>query len=190
MRLLVIPDRIAASMKTAPEEYRERAWRDYETMAKWLPPGVRSILDIGCGLAGVDVFLAVATGATDINLMDGDGTAPRKMGFVDGTKAWSNVRDGAELFRANLPGVRVSCRKLDAVNVPCDLLISLKSWAHHYPASTYMGLAVKSLRKGGRIIVDIRTGTDGLKDFEAAGFAPLGVCHETVKAKRYVLAHA
>lgn len=186
---LIIPPYIAETMKLSAEDYEARITRDFETIEPWLPAKVSSVLDIGCGLAGVNVLIAnwCSGACKKINLLDGDGTAHRKVGFVANTKAWSDVNRGAEVVRANLPGtVKVAAFTTAEKKIPCDLLISLKSWAHHYSAQTYMALAVASLRKKGRMILDIRTGTDGLKAFEAAGFKSIAVCHETAKAKRHV----
>ena len=44
--------------------------------------------------------------------------------------------------------------------IPCDVMISLLSWGFHYPVSTYSDLAVRSLRSGGTLILDVRKGTD------------------------------
>ena len=134
-----------------PQEYLDRITRDFEAIEPWLPAKVSSVLDIGCGLAGVNVLIAKATGCKKINLIDGDGTGPRKMGFVENTPPWFDVNIGAEFVRKNTSGVAVKAFHQSEKSIPCDLLISLKSWAHHYSAETYMALAVASLRKKGEL---------------------------------------
>lgn len=172
-----------------PELYLDRITRDFDTIKPWLPARGESILDIGCGLAGVNVLLARATGAKVINLIDGNGFGPRKMGFVENTTAWFDVNVGAEFIRRNTSGLTVLPFWPDeAANdvIACDLLISLKSWGHHYPVEIYLGLAQRSVRAGGRMVLDIRTGTDGVAVLEASGFKSLGIAYSTVKADRHV----
>lgn len=187
---LIIPPRAAALLGDNAEKYRARVLRDFETIKPWLPKSVSRIVDIGCGLAGVDVHLARETKARSVVLIDGDGTGSRKMGFVDNTRAWSDVEIGAELVEANLPGISIygfaegNIKK--STWLWCDLLISLKSWCHHYPAETYLGLVQRSLEFHGRMILDIRTGTNGLAVLEAGGFRSIGIAYSTAKADRHV----
>lgn len=184
---LIVPPRAAALLGENAEKWQARVLRDFETIKPWLPQSVTTIVDIGCGLAGVDVLLARETRAKEIVLVDGDGTGYRKMGFVPGTSAWFDVGIGAELVKKNLRGKKVEARAADPnLTIPCDLLISLKSWGHHYTVDEYLGLAQRSLRPGGRLILDIRNGTKGGVTLATRGFNCIGVAYWTVKADRMV----
>ena len=48
-----------------------------------------------------------------------------------------------------------------------DLVISLISWGFHYPVAVYADQVREILRPGGRVILDVRKGTDGREQLEA-----------------------
>jgi len=131
-------------------------------------------LDIGCGLAVIDVFLARISKVSTIRLMDGEKNIPRITGIKPSTLAWADVGIGTDIVKRNVKGGAVVYRHTadphPAAPIPVDLIISTRSWAHHYAASTYMDLARKSLSYGNPVIVDIRNGTSGMQDFLDAGF--------------------
>lgn len=149
-----------------------------------------SVLDIGSGLAGIDVLIANAFGTKEFHLMDGSGVGDKLNKYNDfATDAWDDVARGEKLMRANVSDdvvIKTYHANRD-LTIPVDLIISLKSWAHHYPAYTYMDLAKRSLNPGGHIIVDIRGKTKGVQDFLDAGFTVHSVVDGTSKkCKRYV----
>lgn len=141
-----------------------------EVVADFLP--ARS-LDIGCGLAVIDVFLARA-GVSTIRLMDGAANIPRITGIKEGTQAWADVGIGTDVVKRNVRGGAVVYRHVaDAYPpspIPVDMIISTRSWGHHYAMSTYLDLARKSLSYGNPLIVDVRTGTNGKQELLDAGF--------------------
>lgn len=114
----------------------------------FLPVEVESILDIGCGMAGIDVFLKRRYPKASLLLLDGDGDDPRD-GWNEQLDAFSSRSVAAELLAAN--GVSVD-RWLDVNTTEplvADLVISLASWGYHYPLSTYKvsGFCIADLRK-------------------------------------------
>ncbi len=64
-----------------------------------------------------------------------------------------------------------------------DVVISLLAWGFHFPVSTYLDWVCSCLAAGGRLIMDVRRGTDGMKPL-AARFSKLSVISETAKAQR------
>lgn len=133
-----------------------------------------TILDIGCGLAGIDALAARHGLAREFHLLDGDGTGPKVQGFSSYAPApWNDVRIGAEVVATNAPpGVEIRTHAADpTLTIPADVILSLRAWGHHFPVSVYAGLARRSLRPGGRIIMDIRRGSGGIADMAEAGFA-------------------
>lgn len=126
-----------------------------------LPKKVARILDIGCGMAGIDVVLKRIYPAAELWLLDGDGVDPRD-GWLDERGAFSS-RDAANaLLAAN--GVKadrwINVNTKEALEA--DLVISLASWGYHYPLSTYnvtRGLCIADLRKAkeparGKVLVE------------------------------------
>lgn len=134
----------------------------------------RSILDIGCGWAIIDVLIARHVSVTEIHLIDGDGNGDneKKAGFKDDTKAWNDVRFGGAIVRENLnSSVEVIEHFADPekINIQVDLIISCRSWGHHFPISVYADAVRRCLKSGGFVITDIRNNTDGLQQLEAIG---------------------
>jgi len=168
--------------------------REFEELVTWLPASDGGgVLDIGCGLAAIDVMLARALLLRSIHLLDGEADRPQeRVKFrPGGTQAWNDVRIGGLLVSENLPPAEEPA----TVNTYTDpakifinvgLVISLKSWCHHYPASTYLPLVRRSLARGGVLIVDIRKGTSGREELEAAGFEWRGRAGGTEKCDRYI----
>lgn len=140
------------------ESNKEADWRDIEG---WIDDP-RSVLDIGCGSGHIHKYLVPALNIQHVYLMDGTKKRRSKMGWnPDGTVPWRDVEDAVR--KVSELGVGVSSHRPDPhLKLPTDLIISLKSWGFHYPVRTYMKLVKRSLKPGGRIILDIRKTTDGI----------------------------
>lgn len=167
--------------------YTARVREEAEQLRPWLVP-VQSFLDIGCGLGLIDVLIAELTAAEHIHMMDGEGNNDnRVMGYNDGTKAWADVQVGAGLVAANT-SCAVHAHVADVMfNIPVNLIVSFKSWAHHYPVETYLPLAQRCLLPGGRVIVDLRNGKGGREVLEANGFKVVGSFIASPKCVRTIL---
>lgn len=153
----------------------------YERLKPWLPVHVRDILDIGCGYAEIDVFLAKHYLAMNyqvaVHLLDGEDAdlANRKTRkrYSNNPKPWRSRFRGVDTLKASVPECVVYDYPADSsLTIPCDLLISTRSWGHHYPIALYLGLADRSVRPGGRIITDIRYGIEQGK--EIGGLQSIG----------------
>lgn len=133
---------------------------DYELIRPFLPERVGTVLDIGCGMAGIDVLLKRHYPDAKLWLLDGDGTEPRD-GWNAKLEAFSSRADADELLAAN--GIKAD-RWIDVnthERLEADLVISLASWGYHYPLSTYDvgGFCIADLRKAkeeprGTVIMD------------------------------------
>jgi hypothetical protein len=181
--------------EAARKAHEDRVKEDYEAMRPWLPENVRDVLDIGCGLPLIDVCLAQHYGkGVKFHLMDGEKRVrpigKEQVGFQESTRPWKSRHTAVEFFRHNVPQCEVQGHKPDAkLTIPCDLIISRRAWGHHFPVRTYISLADRSVRKGGRIILDIRIGSDSPALLEGRGFRVLSDQLEvrSVKCKRWVL---
>ena len=171
------------------QAYAADVRRDYEELRPWLPPSAEHVLDIGAGMAGIDVLLYRHYGQVMLHLLDGTGVGKIKGGYAAAMQVY-NSRSVAERFLAanGIPASHI--RHWEPYQnhvIECDLLISLSSWGLHYPIAAYLETARRSLRPGGRLILDIRRQTDGEAEL-AAYFEPLAVLRDEAKFRRLVLA--
>jgi SAM-dependent methyltransferase len=137
--------------------------------------GVRSILDIGCGLAVVPALLARDLDLREVHLMDGDGTGERFADYREIGLPWNDVQTGLDMVCANVGDDThvFALHANPAATIPVDMIMSLKSWGLHYPVATYMGLAARSLRNGGILVIDLHKEGEACAEIEAAGYGLL-----------------
>jgi hypothetical protein len=145
-----------------PEEVKRRyaAWvaEDFAGMEPHLPERVESIIEIGCGLAAIEVFLKRRYPGARLSLLDDTGENISAAGSdrETGVGGWQdtlhpyNSRAQTEALLA-VNGVRVD-RWIDIGTkepLKADLIFSLASWGYHYPFTTYSveGLVICDLRR-------------------------------------------
>ena len=162
------------------ETQAERQFADMRpTIDRWSRDlAIRSVLDIGCGLALIDIMIARHYLVDEVHLIDGDGSSQKGVGYDPDAVAWNDVRLGADMVRANVPDDDVIVTPHFAPGDwprmgKFDLVISCRSWCHHYPAATYARQVAASLTPGGLVITDIRRKTNGLQTMLDAGFRVL-----------------
>lgn len=145
---------------------------EYATIRDHLPARCASVLDIGCGVAGIDVFLARHYGPDKIRLFLLDRTRTETAVFY-GFKSKGAFYNSLDVAKALVSANRVPAEAVhlveatddNAINIdgPVDLIISLISWGFHYPVETYLRQAHSALADGGRLIIDVRKGTGGME---------------------------
>jgi SAM-dependent methyltransferase len=177
------------------EKYNARATVTWEEISNYIPTAPISMLDIGCGIGATTSLVAQMSGAMDVHLIDGEGSLKLQGSFnPEGTTAWNDVRLAKTMVQANVDNdVTVTMHmpnpQLDFVDL--DLIVSFRSWCHHYPADTYLKLAQRGLREGGTLIVDVRAGTDGEQVLLAGGFTTIAHVNQNStspgKCRRLVL---
>jgi len=133
---------------------------DFAGMEPVLPAHVDTILEIGCGMAAIEVHLKRKYPNAKLWLLDGTGANIVKFDDTDsdvGKGGWNenlqpyNSREHTEmLLEAN--GVKVD-RWIDIgtkEHLKADLILSMASWGYHYPFSTYSveGFVICDLRRG------------------------------------------
>lgn len=148
-------------------EYVRAIRQDFEMILPHLPERADRILDIGCGLAFIDVLLYRHFASDEgplINLLDrsSSDTLPA-YGFSDRQEFYNSLDLSAEVLRRN--GIPASDIKLFDAGAedgfpaaPLDLVISIASWGFHYPVSTYLERVHSRLSHGGHLILDVRLG--------------------------------
>jgi len=160
--------------------------RDFSMIESWLPARMDSVLDIGCGMGGIDILIQRNRFVKRIYLIDGDGTGEKRNGFSHEMKPWNDVREAKQFIAGNVS----NCTVYDKIPTRflVDLVISLKSWGHHYPVCTYLPLVKRSLHPAGHVIMDIRKihKEIGLRTMSDNDFRFLSCIYETEKSERMV----
>lgn len=148
--MLVLPEECVGwtHVQRPGADYLKSVEEDFKQIEPYLPENVESILDIGCGMAGIDVYLKRKFPNARLELLDGDGKH-QAYGFRSDTKPYSSRVAAEKLLEAN--GV-----KLDRWHEPftkdhlkAGLVISLISWGFHYPLNAYKvsGFCIADLRR-------------------------------------------
>jgi len=139
-----------------PEEVKRRyaahVAEDFAGMEPHLPERVNSILEIGCGMAALQVFLHRKYPNARLELLDGDKvTAPGGGGYSSKPDVYNSRAHTEMLLAAN----DVKVDRWHDIGIPelpaADLIISMASWGYHYPLSTYRmssGTYIADLRRG------------------------------------------
>ena len=139
---------------------------EFATLRPHLPEACNSVLDVGCGLAGIDAALHRYLGKVRMHLVDRDLTE-QSIGYGYQRRAafYNSVAATFELLRSNgVAPAEVEMHDADKpLDVgPVDLAISLLAWGFHFPIETFLDTVARSLGPAGRVIVDVRKGTDGI----------------------------
>ena len=171
-----------------PSEYGAELARTFEGFRAYLPRRAERIMDIGCGMAGIDVLMHRHYPDAEIVLVDKHGVSDViRSGFADHRDEMSHYHDfGQALALLEANGVdlpRVTTHDVTDQDLPdgvFDVVISLLSWGFHYPIQDY----APSVRPGGVIIADCRRGTGGDKVLSKRG--AVRVVHSSAKYDRVV----
>ncbi len=152
--------------------------REYAILAQALPPQATHLLDVGCGIAGIDALLYQhyrRDRALRFSLLDRTQIDSRlRYGFAGRADFYNSLEVARELLIAN----QVSAERIrliparDDYTIPTqdvDLALSLRAWGFHFPVETYLPAVMNALRPGGWLIIDVRPATGGEAALREAG---------------------
>lgn len=168
---LIIPDecipfiryqhsRFNAEKVPDPQEAKRRyaalIYEYFLGMEPHFPKRVDTIIEVGCGLATIEVFIKRKFPHAHLTLLDGD-TVTREGGggYSDHPDIYNSREHTEMLLAAN--GVKVD-RWLDIGTkelLKADLVMSMASWGLHYPFASYSA--------DGFVICDLRRANEGKK---------------------------
>lgn len=156
--------------KRIRELFRRGVSGDFESIRSGLPAEAQVVLDIGCGLGGLDVLLYRHFGAPELFLLDKSHIDKGVHYGYGGTGAFYHSFDVTEAFlRANgLSMDKVRFLEADSEllrhgRVRFDLVVSLLAWGYHFPVSMYDEQVYVCLKDGGHLILDVRRDTGGVE---------------------------
>lgn len=143
---------------------------EYETIKDHLPQTCENILDIGCGMAGIDIFLFQHY-QSDMNidyfLFDKSEINQKVFyGYKEKSAFYNSLILAKSFLRLN--GINEAKIHLfevpsnNQISIDCsfDLVISLISWGFHYPLSQYIDDVYELLNENGTLILDLRKKTE------------------------------
>jgi len=192
---IYVPHRCLPLLREQRTHYKDKSvWQEYgreieatfATFRGYLPETADNILDIGSGMAGIDVLLGKQYPEATLHLLDKSGVSPKiNSGFNNRAEDFSHYNDfdaAKDLLSANGVTNPVVCHDMhrDAFPVESfDVVVSLLSWGFHYPIATY------APKCWGVMVVDVRKGTDG--EAKLGEIGDVKVVHEGQKFRRVVV---
>jgi glycosyltransferase involved in cell wall biosynthesis/SAM-dependent methyltransferase len=150
--------------------FSEDIAREYAAIKNFLPEHTHAVLDIGCGVAGIDVMLyrhyKTQNRTIDLYLLD-ETELNQKVyyGFEKKASFYNSLSIAKLLLASNrIESKNVHVQEINSdykinFSTKFDLVISLISWGFHYPVSTYLDQVYNLLKPNGVLIMDIRKGT-------------------------------
>lgn len=170
--------------------------REYNIIKAYLPSDPKNILDIGCGVAGIDVMLEKHYSGAGKDpyfyLLDKSEVNSKVYYGIEKQAAYYNSLDIAKKIMVTNRAQESRVHTQEVTGAPIfpgvkfGLIVSLLSWGFHYPTDTYLDYAYDSLVPGGMLVIDIRKGTDGEAKLEKK-FGRVESIYEGKKHKRIIV---
>lgn len=161
------------------DAYYSEMLAEMNKIRDFLPVKADRILDIGCGIAGIDVLLNQHyQGSANITLLDKNGVSDIFYGFKKQAAFYNSLPLAQKFLTQNgVSQSQLTLRDVDKEGYPTtqkfDVILSLISWCFHYPAEVYAQQVRDSLAEGGVLIVDVRKDTGGKEHLQAVlGITP------------------
>jgi SAM-dependent methyltransferase len=162
--------------KDIKDLFQKDIYNEYLKIRDHLPATCDSVLDIGCGAGGIDLFLFRhyhQSPSLQFYLLDKTKINKRVFYNYKPKGAFYNSLPATEnLLNINgIPGENIHLLEAtedSQIDIPrkVDLVISLISWGFHYPVSTYLERVYDLLQEKGRLIIDLRCDQQGAKELE------------------------
>lgn len=147
-------------------EFKKRMEQEYNVIKPFLPIECGSVLDIGCGVGGIDVLLNQHYDDANFILLDNSISSEKPIyGYDRGKSYYNSFCATSDMMQYN--GVKnFTFMDVSKDDISClrniDLIISLLSWGYHYPVRTYIEKVRNIISRHGRLIMDIRENTNGI----------------------------
>lgn len=153
----------------------EEMYEILDTIRRHLPSAPGATLDVGAGLAAIDLTLYhYFDSKPTLYLLDKEGVSvERHGGYHTSAKDfphYHSFKATRDFLEANgVPSEKIKTINIETESFPdtkFDLVISLLSWGFHFSVETYIEDVYTQLNGGGRLIIDLRKERDGEKVLE------------------------
>ena len=145
--------------------YNETLNLDFETLWFGLPERISTLLDIGSGLGGIDIYLQRHFGCA-AHLLDGVNDSPDATDYADG-KSFNSEAVTRDFWAANDARLTRYHNPAQLKPFRCDVILSLFSWCFHFPPVAYLEFVRACCHRDTVLITDVRKAkTDWLADLE------------------------
>ncbi|MEN9625945.1 MAG: hypothetical protein RL557_273 [archaeon] len=150
--------------KTVAQLFSEEMNKEYQGMKALLPQNASAILDVGCGVAGIDVLLYkhYSNSKPKIYLLDKT-EIPKKVYYSYTEKGcyYNSLVTSKNILEMNgVPAAQIFLQEAQdnkiTFDAKFDLAVSLISWGFHYPLSTYLDEVYEKMSLGGVLVIDLR----------------------------------
>ena len=138
--------------------------KEIDIIRSFLPTKAENIIDIGCGLGIINIFLnKIYNNKTNFYLLDKNRIDSKiRYGFSSNYESYNDLNETKKLLVDN----NISKDKIQTINVESeiiidqkiDLVISLKSMCYHYPLDEYLGLFSDCCKTDTTFIFDVTEG--------------------------------
>jgi len=154
--------------------YQSDMEAEFKSIAGYIPFVAHNILDIGCGIGGIDALLAahykfnIDVFLIDKSEIDGD----LHYGYYSKGSYYNSLTCSKKFLTDNgVPSGRIFLQEANESNsilfdAKFDLIISLISWGFHYPVQTYIDAVIDKLATDGLLIIDVRKDSKGIQELE------------------------
>jgi len=138
--------------------------KEIETFKNYLPNSPKNIMDVGCGLGIINIYLnRIFKNSSNFFLLDKNRIDNKiKYGFSEDYESYNDLSETKNLLlnnEINLDQINL-CDVEKTINIKekVDLVISLKSMGYHYPLENYLNLFKKNCSQDTIFIFDISKG--------------------------------
>lgn len=169
--------------------FEKDIYKDLLSIRPHLPKSCKRILDIGCGIGGIDLYLYNHyKGLCNLHLLDYSKTSEQ---IYYGYKQTGAAYNSLHLTRQFLEVNEVSPDDIYTHDADCgfpldsyDLIISLLSCGFHYPVEIYLDKIKQA--KAGIVILDIRKHSNQMELLKS-NFASVEVVADYSKCERILI---
>lgn len=144
--------------------YLKRIWHIREDLGAFSLPENPRILDVGCGIGTIDLFLYQYLNNPDIFLVDEDAHTTLDSNDLKRIyystdhpfyNSWEPLVDAIKTTGLNKNKFHLLNTKTDWPD-DLDFIMSNFSWCWHYPVEVYMDKVIKSLKNTGKLLLTVR----------------------------------